>query len=258
VEQNNKYEQYMEWLQPGERMDDLLTHRLHIIQSPDVFSFSMDAVLLARFIAVPPRGKVMDLCTGNGVIPILLSTRTSASIEGVEIQERLAHMAERSVQINELQSQITIRNQDLKELPLQGEHGTYDAVTVNPPYMPMNGNEIKLNMHQAMARHEIGCTLEDVVRTAAGLLKNGGKLAMVHRPHRLVDIVLMMRQYGVEPKRIRFVHPRRHMEANMVLVEGIRGGKPEARVLPPLIVYNDQNEYVPEIMDIYYGQKESL
>ncbi|WP_322908046.1 tRNA1(Val) (adenine(37)-N6)-methyltransferase [Paenibacillus campi] len=246
------------WLQEGERLDDLLTHQLHIIQSREVFSFSMDAVLLARFAAVPPRGRIIDLCTGNGVIPLLLSTRTKAAIEGVEIQERLAHMAQRSVEINQLQQQITIRLHDLKELPLEGEHGVYELVTVNPPYMPMNGNDMKLNHHQAMARHEIGCTLEDVIRTAASLLKNGGKLAMVHRPQRLVDIVTLMRSLGVEPKRIRFVHPRQHMEANMILVEGIRGGKPDLRILPPLIVYNEHNEYVPEIMDIYYGQKESL
>ncbi len=242
----------------GERLDDLLSHELHIIQSHDVFSFSMDAVLLARFAAVPPRGRILDLCTGNGVIPMLMSTRTKAAIEGVEIQERLAHMAQRSIDINGLQDQITIRLQDLKEMPLEGEHGLYDLVTVNPPYMPMNGNEIKLNHHKAMARHEIGCTLEDVVRTASALVKNGGKFAMVHRPQRLVDIVTMMRAFGVEPKRIRFVHPRQHMEANIILIEGIRGGKPDLRILPPLIVYNEHDEYVPEIMDIYYGQKESL
>ena len=247
-----------EFTEPGERIDDLLTNNLKIIQSREVFSFSMDAVLLARFASIPPQGRIMDLCTGNGVVPLLMSTRTRAAIEGVEIQERLASMARRSVALNQLEERITIREQDLKEMPLAGEHGSYDAVTVNPPYAQMTGSDIKLNIHQAMARHEIGCTLEDVIRTASQLLRTGGKLAMVHRPHRLVDILSLMRTYGVEPKRVRYVHPRAHMEANMVLVEGLRAGKPELRVLPPLIVYNENNEYVPEIMDIYYGQKESL
>ncbi|WP_458120594.1 tRNA1(Val) (adenine(37)-N6)-methyltransferase [Paenibacillus sp. Z6-24] len=247
-----------EFTEPGERIDDLLTNNLKIIQSREVFSFSMDAVLLARFASVPPQGRIMDLCTGNGVVPLLLSTRTRAAIEGVEIQERLASMARRSIALNGLEERITIREQDLKEMPLTGEHGSYDAVTVNPPYAQLTGSDIKLNIHQAMARHEIGCTLEDVIRTASQLLRTGGKMAMVHRPHRLVDILSLMRTYGVEPKRVRYVHPRVNMEANMVLVEGLRAGKPELRILPPLIVYNENNEYVPEIMDIYYGQKESL
>lgn len=247
-----------EFTEPGERIDDLLTNNLKIIQSREVFSFSMDAVLLARFASIPLQGRIMDLCTGNGVVPLLMSTRTRAAIEGVEIQERLASMARRSVALNQLEERITIREQDLKEMPLTGEHGSYDAVTVNPPYAQITGSDIKLNIHQAMARHEIGCTLEDVIRTASQLLRTGGKMAMVHRPHRLVDILSLMRTYGVEPKRVRYVHPRAHMEANMVLVEGLRAGKPELRILPPLIVYNENNEYVPEIMDIYYGQKESL
>lgn len=241
-----------------ERIDDLLTYDLKIIQSREVFSFSMDAVLLARFASIPKRGKVIDLCTGNGVIPILLSTRTQASIEGVEIQERLADMAIRSVMMNGLQEQVKIRVQDLKEMPLIGEREAYDAVTVNPPYAPVTGSDMKLNIHHAMARHEIGCTLEDVIRTASKLLRNGGKLSMVHRPHRLADIILLMRQYRVEPKRIRFVHPRQHMEANMVLIEGLRGGKPEMRILPPLIVYDEQEQYTPDLKAVYYGLKESL
>lgn len=247
-----------QWLQAGERIDDLLTQDLQIIQSREVFSFSMDAVLLARFASIPKYGKVIDLCTGNGVVPILLSTRTQAAIEGVEIQERLADMARRSVEMNQLQERILIRELDLKQMPQQGEHGMYDAVTVNPPYAQLTGSDIKLNIHQAMARHEIGCTLEDVIRTGAALLRNGGKLSMVHRPHRMADIVTLMRQHGVEAKRIRFVHPRRHMEANMILVEGIRGAKPEMRIMPPLIVYNEEKEFTAEMLEIYYGKKESL
>lgn len=243
-------------LQPSERLDDLLTHDLHIIQSDEVFSFSMDAVLLARFAGIPPKGRVLDLCTGNGVIPLLLTTRTKAAIEGIELQPRLADMARRSVDINGKRDQIQIREGDLRDLPKETGHGVYDAITVNPPYMPLNGSDLKMNPHQAMARHEIGCTLEEVIHTCFKLVKPGGKVSMVHKPQRLGDIMFLMRQYRLEPKRIRFVHPRAHLEANMVLIEAMREGKPEVRLLPPLIVYNENNSYCPEILDLYYGAKE--
>ncbi|MCJ8015093.1 tRNA1(Val) (adenine(37)-N6)-methyltransferase [Paenibacillus sp. KQZ6P-2] len=243
-------------LEPSERIDDLLTHDLHIIQSDEVFSFSMDAVLLARFAGIPPRGRILDLCTGNGVIPLLLTTRTKADIEGIEIQPRLAGMARRSVTLNQMQERIIIREGDLRELYKETGHGVYDAITVNPPYMPLNGSDIKLNRHQAIARHEISCTLEEVIQTCFRLVKPGGKVSMVHKPQRLGDIMALMRQYRLEPKRLRFVHPRAHLEANMVLIEAIRDGKPEVRLLPPLIVYDENNQYCPEIMDIYYGSKE--
>lgn len=241
-------------LHEGERVDDLLTQNLHIIQSPEVFSFSMDAVLLGQFASIPARGRVLDLCTGNGVIPLLLSTRTKASIEGVEIQERLADMAQRSITMNRLKDRIKIHTANLKTFHETAGHGMYDAVTVNPPYTALTGSEIKANRHEAIARHEIHCTLEDVVQACGRLVKQGGKVSMVHRPHRLADILTLMRQYKIEPKRVRFVHPRAGMEANMVLVEGLRDGKPEMRILPPLIVYNEQGEYCEEIMTIYYGK----
>ncbi|WP_150275655.1 tRNA1(Val) (adenine(37)-N6)-methyltransferase [Paenibacillus tepidiphilus] len=243
-------------LLPSERVDDLLTHDLHIIQSDEVFSFSMDAVLLARFAGIPPRGRVLDLCTGNGVIPMLLTTRTEALIEGIEIQPRLADMARRSVSLNGLEKKVTIHEGDLRELHLSAGYGVYDAITVNPPYMPLNGSDLKLNEHQAMARHELGCTLEEVIQAAVRLVRTGGKVSMVHKPQRLVDIMSLMRKNRLEPKLIRFVHPRAHLEANMVLIEAARDGKPEVRLLPPLIVYNEDNQYCPEIMNIYYGNKE--
>ncbi|MRN57201.1 tRNA1(Val) (adenine(37)-N6)-methyltransferase [Paenibacillus monticola] len=243
-------------LLPTERVDDLLTHDLRIIQSDEVFSFSMDAVLLARFANIPPRGRVLDLCTGNGVIPILLTTRTNASIEGIEIQPRLADMARRSVALNGLEQRVVIHEGDLRELHTVVGYGMYDAITVNPPYMPLNGSDLKLNSHQAMARHEIGCTLEEVIQACVRLVRTGGKVSMVHKPQRLVDIISLMRQNRLEPKIIRFVHPRAHLEANMVLIEATRDGKPEVRLQPPLIVYNEDNQYCPEIMDIYYGVKE--
>ncbi|MFC5470388.1 tRNA1(Val) (adenine(37)-N6)-methyltransferase [Cohnella suwonensis] len=241
----------------GERLDDLLTHDLKIIQSAEVFSFSLDAVLLARFAGVPPRGRVLDLCTGNGVIPMLLTTRTEAAIDAVEIQPRLADMATRSVRLNRLSERIRIVEDDLRSWKPDGDI-RYDAVTVNPPYMPVRSGEHKGNLHQAMARHEIGCTLEEVVAACARHVRAGGRVSMVHRPSRLADIIDLMRRYRLEPKRIRFAHPRRDAEANMVLIEATLGGKPEIRLLPPLIVYEEDGEYTPELLAVFYGKAAEL
>jgi tRNA1(Val) A37 N6-methylase TrmN6 len=243
-------------LLPGERLDDLLTHQLRIIQSSEVFSFSLDAVLLARFAGVPPRGRVLDLCTGNGVIPILLTTRTKALIDGVEIQPRLADMAKRSVQLNELSQTISIIEGDLREW--KPVNGLYDAITVNPPYLPIHSGEHKDNHHQAMARHELGCKLEDVIAACSRAIKPGGRVSMVHRPTRLVDIIDLMRRYKIEPKRIRFVHPRKDAEANMILIEGTKDGRPEVRMLPPLLVYGEDGDYTPELLAVFYGVASEL
>lgn len=246
-------------LYPGERLDHLLTRDLSIIQSPDVFCFSMDAVLLARFASVPAKGRIVDLCAGNGVIPLLLSTRTEAPIEGVEIQPRLADMAKRSVAMNGLAEQISIHEGDLREWSRDGGRGgLYDAVTVNPPYLPQGSGEYKGNPHMAMARHEIGCTLNEVTAACARLLRKGGRVSMVHRPARLVDILDSMRRHRLEPKRIRFIHPKISSEANMVLVEASKDGKPELRLLPPLVVYGVNGDYTDELLDIFYGRKTEL
>ncbi|MEW9672661.1 tRNA1(Val) (adenine(37)-N6)-methyltransferase [Ammoniphilus sp. 3BR4] len=243
-------------LRPSERVDDLLTHERKIIQSHEVFSFSMDAVLLAQFASLPiQKGNIMDLCTGNGVIPLLLSTRTKAKIEGIEIQERLYDMAARNVKLNHLEEQIQIHLGDLKEAPKQFGHGAYDVITCNPPYMLPRTGEVNQNEHFAIARHEIYCTLEDVIRVSAYLTRSGGKVALVHRPSRFIDIIQLMRKYRVEPKRIRFVHPKASAEANMVLIEGIRDGKPDVKLLPPLIVYDQEGAYCPELLEIYYGER---
>jgi len=245
-------------LLPGERVDDLLTFDLRIIQSPEVFSFSLDAVLLARFAGLPPRGRVLDLCTGNGVVPLLLSTRTEALVDGVEIQPRLADMARRSVAMNGLAGRIRIVEADLKEYGGPGLDGLYDAVTVNPPYLPVRTGEHKGNPHLAMARHEIGCTLDDVVAACSRLVKPKGRVSMVHRPSRLADIIVTMRSRGLEPKRVRFVHPRPEAEANMVLIEAVRGGRPDIRLLPPLIVHREGQTYSQELLDVFHGRASEL
>lgn len=227
-------------LKENERLDDLMTESgLKIIQSREVFSFSLDAVLLSRFASVPKHGRIVDLCTGNGVIPMLLSDRTNARIDAVEIQPRLADMARRSVELNKLDEQITIIEQDLKLYTKQAGNGVYDAVTVNPPYMPITAGEQNENQHYAIARHEIHCTLEDVAEACSRLVRPGGKVSMVHRPSRLLDIVETMRKWRLEPKRIQFVHPNANTEANMVLIEAMLDGKPDIKLLPPIMVYEN-------------------
>lgn len=201
----------------------------------------------------------MDLCTGNGAIPLILSTRTPfASIEGLELQERLHDMARRSVRMNRLEERIAIHLGDVKDAPKRFGYGRYDLITCNPPYMPAKSGETSESHHFAIARHEIFLMLEDVIRVSSQLLKTGGKLAMVHRATRMADIICLMRQYRIEPKRMRLVYPRRECEPNLVLIEGIRGGKPELRIQPPLIVYEQGEEYCEELYEIYYGKRDSL
>jgi tRNA1(Val) A37 N6-methylase TrmN6 len=239
-----------------ERLDYLLAEDLRIIQSPTVFSFSLDAVLLAKFTYVPIRsGKIVDLCAGNGAIPLFLSARTKADIVAVELQERLANMAERSVRYNQLDHQIQIVNDDVIQIASKLGVEKYDVVTCNPPYFPANeASEKNLVEHIAIARHEIKLTLEQAIQSASELLKQGGKAAFVHRPGRLLDIVTAMRANRLEPKRIRFVYPKEGKEANTLLIEGIKDGKPDLKILPPLYVYTSAGEYSEEVRLMLYGE----
>lgn len=243
-------------LKDDERLDYLLAEELRIIQSPSVFSFSLDAVLLARFASIPiSKGKIVDLCSGNGVIPLLLSSRTKASILGVEIQERLYDMAVRSIDYNELSGRLSMHHGDLKGIAKVIGHSQYDAVTCNPPYFPTpKVEEQNKNEHFAIARHEIHCTLEDVISNTSQLLKQGGKAAFVHRPGRLMDIMWLMRKYRLEPKRLQFVYPMAGKEANTILIEGIKDGSPDLKTLPPFIVYDENNEYTKEARELLYGE----
>ncbi len=245
-------------LKGDERLDYLLAEDLRIIQSPTVFSFSLDAVLLARFAYMPiQKGNVIDLCSGNGVIPLFISTRTKGKITGVEIQERLYDMAVRSVKYNHLDQQIEMIHGDIKDMPKQLGYGKFDVVTCNPPYFLTGGeDERNENEHLAIARHEILCTLEDAISVSSQLVRQGGKVAFVHRPGRLLDIVTVMRRYRLEPKRIQLVYPKVGKEANILLVEAIKDGNPDLKVLPPMFVYNDNNEYTDEMKEILYGENE--
>jgi tRNA1(Val) A37 N6-methylase TrmN6 len=244
-------------LKADERLDYLLAENLRIIQSPSVFAFSLDAVLLARFVYVPiQKGNLVDLCSGNGVIPLFLSARTKGNIIGVEIQERLYDMAVRSIEYNGLEKRLRMIHGDIKDIPKQLGYSKFDVVTCNPPYFKTPPKaEINPNEHLAIARHEILCTLEDAIKASSELVKQGGKVAFVHRPGRLLDIITLMREYRLEPKRIQFVYPKLGKEANTVLVEAIKDGSPDIKILPPIIVYNEQDEYTKQIREILYGEE---
>lgn len=240
-----------------ERLDYLLAEELRIIQSPSVFSFSLDAVLLARFAYVPQkRGAIVDLCTGNGAIPLFLSARTKMPIIGVELQERLANMAKRSIDYNGLSHRIDIIQGDVKEIPAQLGIEKFDVVTCNPPYFPAHEMSDKnINEHMAIARHELHLTLDESIAAASKLLKQGGKAAFVHRAGRLIDIITAMRANRLEPKRVRLVYSKAGKEANTLLIEGIKDGKPDLKILPPLIVYGEDGEYTEEVRALLYGSR---
>ncbi len=239
-------------LKEGERLDDLQRNGYQIIQDPDRFCFGMDAVLLSGFATAPDGGKVLDLGTGTGIIPILMAAKTTASqLVGLEIQEDSADMAQRSVILNDLQTRVKIVKGDIKEADQLFDAASFDVVTSNPPYMIGGHGLQNPEAPKAIARHEVLCDLEDVIRAAARCLKSGGKFYMVHRPFRLAEIMVLMHQYKVEPKRMQLVYPFADKEPSMVLIEGARGGKPRMTVEKPLIIYEEPGRYTPEIYDIY-------
>ncbi len=245
-------------LRDDERLDYLLAEDLKIIQSPSVFAFSLDAVLLAKFAYVPiQKGNMIDLCSGNGIIPLLLSTRTKGVITGVEIQERLYDMAVRSIEYNRLNNRLQMVHGDIKDMPSVLGHGKYEVVTCNPPYFSTaSKEEINENQHLAIARHEILCTLEDTIRVSSQLVRQGGKVAFVHRPGRFLEMITLMRKYRLEPKRIQFVHPKQGKEANTLLIEAIKDGQPDLKILPPMFVYNEDHQYTQEVKEILYGKNQ--
>ena len=236
----------------NERVDDLQRNGLKIIQKTDGFCFGMDAVLLTGFAHVKRGERVLDLGTGTGIIPILLSAKTEGKhFTALEIQEEIAKMAARSVAMNHLEDKIEIVNGDIKEASRIFGGASFDVVTTNPPYMNdahglKNPTEVK-----AISRHEVLCTLEDVVREGAKVLKSGGRMYMVHRPHRLIEIITAMKQYKMEPKRMCMVHPFKDKEANMVLIEAVKGGGSWLKMEAPIIVYKEPGVYTDEIYKIY-------
>ncbi len=235
-----------------ERIDELHRNQYKIIQNPQGFCFGMDAVLLSGFANVYRGEQVLDLGTGTGIIPILLEAKTEGEhFTGLEIQEYSADMARRSVLLNNLQRKVEIVCGDIKEASKRFGRAVFDVVTTNPPYMnEMHGLQ-NPNTAKAIARHEVLCTLEDVVREAAAVLKPGGRFYMVHRPRRLVEIIGMLSHYQLEVKRMKPVYPSVEKEANMVLLEAVRGGHPLMRMEAPIIIYTEPGVYSKEIYEIY-------
>lgn len=238
----------------GERIDDLQLGGLKIIQNPEWFCFGIDAVLLSHFasISIRKNHKVIDFCTGNGILPLLLSQKTSSkTIYGIEIQECVSELAKRNIKFNNLEDVITIYNSDIKNLKNTFKKSSIDYITCNPPYKEKLSGLNNENKIINIARHEICCNLEDIILSAESLLKPGGKLALVHRPERLVDIIYLMKKNRIEPKKLRFVHPTSSKTATMILIEGTKHGGKNLVLEPPLYVYNENKEYTDEINKIY-------
>lgn len=239
-------------LYEDEAIDDLQLNGLKIIQKKDAFRFGIDAVLLSYFANVKKKQNVVDLCTGTGIVPILLYGKYSPiKIVGIEIQEEMSEMAYRSVKFNSLEDKVEIINRDLKDIEYLKSLGRFDVLTVNPPYKLNSSGILNPSDKVAIARHEIMCTLEDVIIAARTLLKDNGRMFMVHRPERLADIFTIMRKYKIEPKRVQMVHPNTKKPANIVLVEGQRDGGSFLKWEKPLFVYNDEGGFTDDINKIY-------
>lgn len=238
-------------VKPKERVDDL-QNGYFVIQDPDKFCFGMDAVLLSGFARVRKGETVLDMCTGTGIIPILLRAKTQGRhFTGLEIQEECADMAGRSVAYNGLESDISIVCGDVKEAAAIFGAASFHVVTCNPPYMMGQHGLENPEMPKAIARHEILCTLEDVVSQAARVLSDRGRFYMVHRPFRLAEIMTVLVKYKLEPKRMQLVHPYIDREPNMVLIEAMKGGNSRITVERPLIVYEKPGVYTQSILELY-------
>ena len=238
-------------VQPNERVDDL-QNGFYVIQNPEKFCFGMDAVLLSGFANIRKNETVLDMGTGTGIIPILLKSKGKGGhLTGLEIQEECADMARRSVRYNSLESDIDIICGDIKEAAATFGAASFDVVTSNPPYMIGAHGLTNPHMPKAIARHEILCTLEDVVSQAARVLGDRGRFYMVHRPFRLAEIMNVLTRYKLEPKRMQLVYPYIDKEPNMVLIEAVKGGNPRITVERPLIVYEKPGVYTKSILELY-------
>ncbi len=239
-------------IRKNERIDDLQINGLKIIQNIDGFCFGLDAVLISNFAKVKKNSTVVDLGTGTGIISLLVSAKSSADkIYAVEVQEDVADMASRSVRLNKLESRIKVLNINLKNVSKHIPNGSVNTVISNPPYIKFGSALVNPNESKAISRHEVLCTLEDVISAGARLLCEKGEFYMVHRPSRLVDIIDFSRKYGLEPKLLRFVYAREGDEANIVLIKLVKSANPELKVLPALYVYKSDMEYTDEIFEIY-------
>ncbi len=237
-------------LKPFEQIEDLHCDGYKIIQNKNMFCFGIDAVLLANFAKVKFKEKAVDLCTGNGIVPILLHAKTKCeNLIGVDIIPENIKLANKSCKLNNIN--INFINDDLKNITNTLDKHYYDVVTVNPPYMANDTGAKNAKDEKTIARHEVLCNLDDIIKNSSDLLKYGGRFYMVHRPNRLAEIFYTMKKYDIEPKVMQLVQPFSNKEANIVLIEGIKNGKPNLIVKNNLIVYKDVNVYTEEMSKIY-------
>ena len=233
-----------------EVINDLLEYNnMKIIQDNETFNFSLDSVLLPNFVTINKNiNNILDIGCGNAPIPLIISTKTDAKIIGVEIQSKIADMAMRSVEINNKQNQIKIINQDINDFYKYENTGKYDIITCNPPFFKNERKSHKNNSeYKTIARHEVKLNLEQIKKKKKKLLKNNGVIALVHRPERLVEILELMKQYNIEPKKLQFVYPKTNKEAKMILIEGRKNGKSGLKILPPIYVHTDNNDYTEQV-----------
>jgi len=236
----------------NESLEDLQCGGLSLIQKKDGFRFGTDAVLLADFSKNIRSKRTLDLCTGTGIIPILLSAKTTTpEIHGLEIQEDIAEMAGRSVNINSLSERVHIKCGDLKNCLSYYPPSSFNLITCNPPYMKSGSAILNDSDNKIISRHEVMCTLEDIIRVSSRLLKPGGHLAMVHRPNRLVDVLATMRDYSIEPKTIRFVHASSDKPPILFLTDAMYKANRDIKILPPLYLYDKDGNETPELKMIY-------
>lgn len=243
-------------LKPGERIDDLGRRGYRIIQNPKKFCFGIDAALLAWFAGIQPGEKAADLGTGTGIIPLLMDARNvCGTYTGLEIMEDMAEMAARSAALNGVQDRVRIVCGDLKEASALLGKGCFDVVTSNPPYMPARNGLMNPDPEKAAARHEILCTLDDVIREASLLLKPRGRLYLVHRPARLPGILERMQAYRLAPSRLLFVHPFADKEASLMLISATKDGRDILKTEPPVIIYRSPGVYTERVLEIYREEK---
>mgnify|MGYP002578950742 FL=1 len=226
---------------------------IKIVQNKDYFNFSLDSILLPNFVEITRKTKkILDMCTGNAPIPLILSTKTDAKIYGVELQKEVYDLAKETIKINNLDNQIELINDNIKNLKKIFDTETFDIITCNPPYFKKKDDSIiNENKVKSIARHEIEMELEDVMIISKALLKNEGSLVLVHRTDRLIEIIELMKKHNIEPKRMRLIYPKINMESNLVLIEGRKNGKEGLKILPPLYIHNDDSSYTSEVLEMF-------
>ena len=242
-------------IKENERIDDLQYKDLKIIQETDGFCFGIDSILLSDFAKnIKKNSKVADLGTGTGIIGLLLCKKTNlAEMTGIEIQEDVANMAERSIKLNNLEEKFRIINSNINEIFSKKllEKNVFDVVVMNPPYKEDGTGEINENEKKLISRHEIKANLSDFIKTASGLLKDKGELYIVHKPERMPDIIQKLRENKIEPKELRVVYSNKNSEASLILIKAVKGGKKFLKIDRPLYIYNESGKYSDEIKQIY-------